>query len=70
MVVPRASTSMPTGLPCTQPHNAPQVQFKDGAIRTCLAPFLGLMNHHALPHVVHFSKVDPASGCIRWVRQV
>ncbi|KXZ49282.1 hypothetical protein GPECTOR_22g876 [Gonium pectorale] len=42
-----------------------QIQFPDGAIRTCLAPFLGLMNHHPLPHVVHFSKVDPQSGCLR-----
>ncbi|EFJ49666.1 hypothetical protein VOLCADRAFT_120737 [Volvox carteri f. nagariensis] len=42
-----------------------QVQFASGDIRTCLAPYLGLMNHHPLPHVVHFSKVDPETGCLR-----
>ncbi|PNH09292.1 SET domain-containing protein 4, partial [Tetrabaena socialis] len=41
-----------------------QVQFPDGVIRTCLAPYVGLMNHHPLPHVVHFSKVDAATGCL------
>ncbi|KAG2436622.1 hypothetical protein HYH02_011557 [Chlamydomonas schloesseri] len=42
-----------------------QVQVAAGDIRTCLVPYLGLMNHHPLPHVVHFSKVDAASGGLR-----
>ncbi|GIM03057.1 hypothetical protein Vretimale_7852 [Volvox reticuliferus] len=42
-----------------------QVQLSNGNICTCLAPYLGLMNHHPLPHIVHFSKVDPQTGCLR-----
>ncbi|KAG2443768.1 hypothetical protein HXX76_002112 [Chlamydomonas incerta] len=42
-----------------------QVQVGAGDIRTCLVPYLGLMNHHPLPHVVHFSRVDPATAGLR-----
>ncbi len=36
-----------------------------GEVRPCLVPFASLMNHGAFPHVVHFSRVDPATGCLR-----
>jgi hypothetical protein len=36
-----------------------------GPLRTCLAPLVGLINHHPLPHAVHFSRVDPETGCLR-----
>ena len=37
-----------------------------GEVRPCLVPLVSLLNHDPWPHIVHFSRVDPATGCLRW----
>lgn len=44
---------------------ASQVQLLDGGLATCLAPVVSLANHAPTPHIVHFSRVDAASRCLR-----
>jgi len=36
-------------------------------VRTCLVPFVGLLNHSPYPHAVHFSQCDPKTRRLRCV---
>lgn len=40
------------------------MRLPDGAQAPALAPFVSLLNHSPWPHVVRFSKVDAATGCL------
>ncbi|KAH7365627.1 hypothetical protein KP509_18G038400 [Ceratopteris richardii] len=41
--------------------NGLKICFPDGSIKTCLVPYMGLLNHSLHPHVTHYSKIDPES---------
>ena len=42
-----------------------QVEWPDQSQQDCLVPFASLMNHSIYPHVVRYSKLDPASHCLQ-----
>jgi hypothetical protein len=42
-----------------------QVQGVDGEVAPALVPYACLINHSARPHIVRFSKLDPATGLYR-----
>ncbi|KAI5083007.1 hypothetical protein GOP47_0002750 [Adiantum capillus-veneris] len=41
--------------------NGLKIAYPDGTIKTCLVPFVGLLNHSLYPHVTHYSKIDTKS---------
>lgn len=49
----------------TAPCASLQVSYPDGANRTCLVPYAGLLNHSPWPHVVRFSRLDPETQCLQ-----
>ncbi len=42
-----------------------QVQWPDSSIKTCLVPFASLLSHSDRPHVIHYSKLDPGTRCLK-----
>ncbi|XP_030544232.1 uncharacterized protein LOC115750812 isoform X1 [Rhodamnia argentea] len=46
--------------------NSMKIQFADGALKTCLIPIAGFLNHSLYPHITQYGKVDSATNSLKF----